>query len=695
MGIPERRGRRRSGTFLVILLLSAGLHFLSAEEGLNVEVLPDPVGMNDRFTISFVVDTPSASVVDAGDWDFPEGVRLYAGPYIRGVVETREDGSSYPAASVSYILRSSLTGRILFPGIPYSVGSSSYTTAPFIVRVGTYRSRELILPLEVNWEYPEGPVYEGQTIPVVIVVENQEEIILPEGVSVSASSGGFFEEAPELGEIRSRIYGGSTLYTVPVMGYLYTPTSPGRFFLNKATVTAGNLRGTGPAVALDVFPLPSAVASSGAVGLFEMSTAVFPDDPEEGDEITVTVRISGEGNLAYLTPPEPDFGGLTLLRSSEDYVYNPSRRGYKGFRETAYILEAGSTGSYTIEVPGFYSMDTVDNREVAVAGSRLSIDISPGGIPAADSGLYNPVSLLFTRDELLETQPHRLYTLPWIYALFVPGPVLLLFLRRRKKKLMYGSPVLLLPLLLFLTGSGSGTDLLQQADMAYSAAVADRFTEAAELYRDLVSDNPQNGRLFFNLAVCYEEAGNRSYAMTALLGAARRGISDPETSALMEEIQGNGEYIRQFPLPEFFNPDISFVLLLVFYNLFFATLILRVFRRPVNLLLASLLMATLAICSGGLLLHGLLVSMEKLGVIAADVTSHRIPRSTARDWVELPEGLAVKVRQESDTFCLVQTAYGAEGWISTDSLIFEKELLGEGEKTALGGETALSKEKEE
>ncbi len=675
MGIPERRARRRSVSFLVSLLLSAFLHTLSADDGAQVDVLPDPVGMNDRFTISFIVDTPSASVVDAGDWNYPDGVRLYAGPYIRGVVETREDGWSYPAASVSYILRCSRTGRILFPGIPYSVGSRRYTTAPFIVRVGTYRSKELVLPLEVNWEFPDGPFYEGQTIPAVIVVENQEEIILPDGVSVSASGGGFFEEAPELGEIRSSVYGGTTLYSVPVMGYLYTPTSPGRFFLNKATVTTGSERGTGPAVAINVLPLPDAVASSGAVGRFEMSASVFPRNPVEGDEITLTVRISGEGNLAYLTPPEPDFGGFTLLRSSEDYVYTPSRSGYKGFRENIYTLEAGSEGKYALSVPGFYSMDTIADAAVSVHGVRFSLDVGPGGDTGSESGTFNPAAMLFTRDELLETQSLRLYSLPWPYLLFIPSPVFLLVLRRKRKKLVYSSPVLLLPLLLFLTGAGSSSDILKEADEAYRTASAGRYSQAAELYRGLLRENPQNGRLFFNLAVCVEEDGNRSYAMAALNAAARRGISDPRLSLLMEKIEKPGEYIRQYPLPEFFNPDISFILLLVFFNLFFATLILRAFRGPVNLLLASLLMATLAVCSGGLLLHSLVVSRETLGVIAKDVTSHRIPRSTARDWVVLPEGLAVKVEQQSDDFCLVRTAYGAEGWIGMDSLIFEKDIL--------------------
>ena len=682
MGIPERQTRGKQRTFLVVLFLLLQIGFLKADDNPAVDVLPDPVGMNDRFTISFVVNSPSASIVTVGDWDFPDGVRLYAGPYIRGIVETRENGSSFPAVSVSYILRSTGTGRILFPEIPYFVGSTRYETSPFIIRVGTYKDRQLVLPLEVEWEVPEGPFYEGQTIPAAVVVRNQEEIVLPERISVASSGGGFFEEAPELGEIRSRVYGGTTLYTVPVMGYLFTPTGSGRFFLNKATVVAEGVSGTSAAAALDVKPLPEAVGDSGAVGSFKLDTTLAPKEASAGDEISLIIRISGVGNLGYLTMPEPDFGGLTLLRSSEEYDYHPSWKGYEGFQERHYTLQAETQGQFGVKVPGFVYLDPENGKTIRIHEQHLAIDVSPGGVIAEGDARYKPETVLFSREELESAQAERLYRIPLIYLLFLPGPLLLLILRLRRRKLMRSSGLLIIPLLIFLTGFGGWSPLPDTVDNSFQAAAAGEYDKAAEIYRDLVSRFPLNGRLFFNLAVCLEETGDRSGAVTALFGAARRGVSDAHTGLLFKKINEEGMYVRQFSLPVFFNPDISFALLLVFYNLFFLTLILRLFQQPVNLLLASLLLATLGISAGGLFTHSLYMSRENRGVISEDVITHRIPRSTAQDWVVLPEGLAVTLEQRSDTFCLVGTAYGAEGWLDEASLMFERDLYSQKDAVA-------------
>ena len=271
----RRTGKRRTLLVVCLVLLPVLVSLsLQAQEEVPLDVVPNPVGVNDRFTVSFVIETPRTESVSVGEWEYPPGLRLYAGPYIRGIVLEDEYGAIRPAVAVSYILLSNRSGRILFPSIPFSDGSRVLSTARTIVRVGAYRSGELYLPLEVEWQIPEGPFFEGQTIPAVLVLKNQEEILLPDHISVAPSKGGFFEEAPELGAIQSSSYGGTVLYTVPVTGYLFTPTGQGRFFLNKAEVSARGISGVSDAIAIEIQPLPESVALTGAVGKFRISATL-------------------------------------------------------------------------------------------------------------------------------------------------------------------------------------------------------------------------------------------------------------------------------------------------------------------------------------------------------------------------------------------------------------------------------------
>lgn len=678
MGFPgtARAGIRYSllvGLFL--LLFTPALH--PQTEPIAVEIVPNPVGVNDRFTVSFILPTPSAADVAIPSWEFPEGVRLYAGPYIRGIVDTRPDGRVIPLVSVSYILRSSESGIRLFPPIPYTINGRQGETREELLRVGTYRDSILSLPLELEWRLPEGPFYEGQTIPARLVIEKLEEPLLIDRISVEPPEGGFFEEAPDLQFRESVALGPFTLYRQGATGYLFTPTGTGRYFLNRAEITAGDRRGSSGAIALDILPLPEEVRETGAVGSFRLELRVESEQVRTGEEFQVTLRLEGEGNLNYLSMPDPLFENAELLREDEQLFYQAAESGYTGYRIKRYILEARETGQLEIEAPGFPYLDPQSGEVRRIRPSREGIGVLPG--TEADPGpLFVASELLYTRAEIEEAEGTPLTSIWPLYLLFLPGPLLLGGLRIGRR-LSKGSPVLLLilPISLFLLGAGGGEPMGEELARAEEQFLAGDNAAASGLYRELLIDHGQNGRLLFNYSLSLGEEGRQAEAVAAVLGAHRRLGPRERILRYWEELNVRGGYQSQFSLPRFYFPELSFLLLLITYNLLFVSLVIWTFRRHSLLLFSTLVLLTVSGALGGLFLHGQLMRQERYAVIREDLRTRRIPRENAEEWVSIPAGLAVRVTQQSGPFLLVETAYGAEGWIRNEELLWDEALTGE------------------
>jgi hypothetical protein len=293
----------------------------------------------------------------------------------------------------------------------------------------------------------------------------------------------------------------------------------------------------------------------------------------------------------------------------------------------------------------------------------------PGPAFVAEELLYSPA-------EIEEAEQRSLSTVWPLYLLFLPGPMLVLALRLMKR---FGRKstvaILCLPVTLFLLSAGGGTPLGEELQAAEERFLSGDYSGAATLYSRLVADHGQNGRLLYNYSLALGEEGRQAEAVAALLGANRRLGPNERVSRYWEELNYRGAYQRQFSLPRFYFPELSFLLLLVFYNLLFLSLILSIFYHRSLLLLSTLVCLTLSAGMAGLFIHGRVMRQERFGVIREDLISRRIPRENAQEWVAIPAGLAVRVTQQSGSYILVETAYGAEGWIESEQLLREDDLL--------------------
>ena len=151
-------------------------------------------------------------------------------------------------------------------------------------------------------------------------------------------------------------------------------------------------------VAIEVRPLPEAPAEfSGAVGALALEAALEPAAIALGDGATLTIELSGRGNLQGLAPPAPSAPpGLDLLPPEEDGSRRIAGIEMAGRRTWRYALAPGAAGSYRLApvtltyfdpAAGEYRRTSTPELVLTVAEPAAAAAAGePAGAPATDAG---------------------------------------------------------------------------------------------------------------------------------------------------------------------------------------------------------------------------------------------------------------------------------------------------------------------
>ena len=132
--------------------------------------------------------------------------------------------------------------------------------------------------------------------------------------------------------------------------------------------------------AVTVKPLPTGAPASfsGAVGNFTMD-AQFPSERIAANSgATVTVKISGTGNLTFVQAPK-----LPLPTSFEQYnvktteSINTSSSGISGYRQFEYPFIARAEGTYDLEPVEFTFFDPQRMQYVTLKSKPMTLEITP------------------------------------------------------------------------------------------------------------------------------------------------------------------------------------------------------------------------------------------------------------------------------------------------------------------------------
>jgi hypothetical protein len=223
--------------------------------------------------------------------------------------------------TISFRVTPASLGEFTIPAIEVEVGGKKYSTEPIEITVEKVTAQpELQERLYARIQFDHQPVFLGQTAPLNVVLFSRSDVPLYglSGFQVEAEGLGY----KHLNNVRqgSQIINGVSFNVFIIEGAM-TPTRTGTLAFGPAVIkcqlrvgedwfTGVRVRGvTVPVEPLDiqVLSLPQEgkpADFTGAVGQWNLEVTAKPTELAVGDPITLTVKISGNGNIDTVATPQ-------------------------------------------------------------------------------------------------------------------------------------------------------------------------------------------------------------------------------------------------------------------------------------------------------------------------------------------------------------------------------------------------------
>jgi hypothetical protein len=553
---------------------------------------------------------------------------------------------------ITYTFYARKAGKSVIPGFLVSDGSSAAMTEPVLLSTGVFKNRVFSVPLEARWICGVESVFIGEPVSIVLSVYNQERILLLSDVNVSSPDGGLFEELPGGGEITREDYGPLTLYTIPVRAFLYTPSKTGRVTIDDTMVESAGSVGTAPGFSLTVLPVPDGIADSGAIGSLSFTSTISTDSVEQGGEFTLTMRVSGIGNLNYLRVPAPEITGANLLEKQESSSFSARFGGYEGERRVVYRLAAASSEQVSIVVPSFAWLDREQGvRRTKERTYRIKVR---SAVLAKPEFPFHPK----TEGRFLPIRGGSVYRERRNYLFLVIGPGVFLLLS------------------LVSVGGREPTDQTAVHEGARLFSEGE-YARAAESFAGANPEFLRVPELLYNLSMCSFQRGDHAEAVWYARESVSLAPMGKEYRKLLAWYEDSLSLDQQGETPPAIHPDLIFFLLLVFVSLGSIIGIVNLAKGRGFLLILLILSFALAGISGGILYGVGSAWAREVGIVKQVVMLKRIPKETAGPWIDLPEGMAVHIEEETESYFLIETGFGIRGWVKKEDLLLAGGIRGD------------------
>ena len=171
----------------------------------------------------------------------------------------------------------------------------------------------------------------------------------------------------------------------------------------EASGTPGRLESEAVAVEARPLPVPEPEGFTGTVGNFEVSASADAIEGNLNEPVTLTFRVSGEGNTEALPDPEwPEFAGWRVIESPVSVESQVVAGQITGSRTYEIVLVAEQAGQLTIPEIRYPYFDPALERYVEVATAPIAVSIGDA------AGAHAVPSLPAAEDaaeEVLEVRP--------------------------------------------------------------------------------------------------------------------------------------------------------------------------------------------------------------------------------------------------------------------------------------------------
>lgn len=659
-------GRRRYVSQLVVLLLGFQAVALFGQAA-EVEVSnPTPrVGDTIRFTIS--LDRLLGPEIEIEEPSYPAAIRQVRGPVVQSVVRGPFGPRDEVTQVIAFDFRCVEAGFAVLPGFEIRSEGKVVSTEPYLLSIGLDEGPWWVPPTPA-WEPADRELVVGQTTLVSLNLTRSADFAFPERIDVESPGNAVFEEVTGLGSVTELEILGQRLLSYPVATYLVTPTSEGTLEIPPAVT---NLRGqsrTTDSVSLTVRPIPEAAAGSGAVGRFQVDASISTDRVALGDQLTLSIVVSGEGNLSYLEFPEIEAPGFLVTDRVETFDAEPTVRGYRGLRALEVRLQATETAEeHSVLVSPFVYYDSVSRSVRTLSPGSFRVEVFDVGdaVVAPEAFPYR----LLSDEERESVAPKDLYANPWFYLLLLPPVLLSILLPALRTSGLVA--LLALATLAAIAPAVDAQGEVSEAEVARRLYQSGELGSAYEMLKPIATESADPGTRY-NFALLAYQMGNAGEGIYHLREAIRLQPNFPiarDALAYMEDAMG---LENQVPPSQRIHPDRYLIIFIVLaYVLGGLALLPLRYRSGVHTVAVVLFVIALLGTLGGMALS-IQQLRESTVVVSASVGEvRRIPQDIAEPWVELPEGTALIARDQHQEYFLVETGSEITGWIHSDQLLID------------------------
>lgn len=422
----------KSAFVAALMLLATAVPSFGQRGGIKVEVRPDAlISQDESFQVVFTIE--GTGRIRDFQWEPGDDFQLIWGParstsssttIINGkrTLETRQ--------SYSYTLRALRTGKLPIPTASATVDGTQVTSEIGSVTVipGENSSASQTETTSGGNEAEPAPKAKSTTprediflrmIPsrrsVLVGEPLRFEIKLYTKVDINGFDSAKFpsfdnfskqdDSSPSDVKFRREEYDGTIYYAATIANYILTPLKSGTITIEPAELTClysirnastgdpfEEFFGTGsrqvrktlraPAVNIEVSRLPGGAPASfnGAVGSYKMSASISAEKMTEDEAGSLTVTISGSGNIAMLKAPELAFPQDFETYGAEAH-FTPDGK-MAGTQRFEYAFVPRTDGQFKIGPVEFTYFDTASRKYVTLTAGPfdLTVDENPLGV---------------------------------------------------------------------------------------------------------------------------------------------------------------------------------------------------------------------------------------------------------------------------------------------------------------------------
>ena len=327
-----------------------------------------------------------------------------AGTFTIGSASIVVDGKSYATQPTAIEVRGSSASQNsnIQPGGQSQSGGTQQNSNENIESSAS-RSIErddLLLRLDVS----SRSVYKGQPLRAILKLYSRVNIAGSEGAKMPTFNGFWSQQVDiQQGPFRET-YNGKVYEAYNIAEYLLYPQQDGTLVIEPAELTViaqvmvqtnrgyDPFFGGGhevynvrrelktPSVSINVKALPEGAPESftGAVGRYTMTHNLSSDKAVANSALTLQLKISGTGNLKFISAPKLNLPGTFELYEvkSEEKIQNKAS-GSSGYRQFDYPFIVRAEGNYEVGPVEFTYFDIDKNEYVTLATPQMSIEVTP------------------------------------------------------------------------------------------------------------------------------------------------------------------------------------------------------------------------------------------------------------------------------------------------------------------------------